>query len=201
MLRKIQEAMRPSKDGLARAFVRLGWTGFWLQVLLGAIPVILMAYYFVFSRSTTGPRNGLPFVEYLTLANFAILVFTTLWALRYTRLGKRMLDPKTYPSESQITSVVWTGLVASTLGMLFSMLVMLIESGQLLFYFLKTPQAGVPVIQTTNADAASWVSAVDMASLVALNLTLMAELVVLVFSLWLLFRTTVNSQQPTADTI
>jgi hypothetical protein len=41
----------------------------------------------------------------------------------------------------------------------------------------------------------SWVSAADMVSLMALTLTLFAELFVLVFSLWLLFRLTLGSSE------
>jgi hypothetical protein len=79
--------------------------------------------------------------------------------------------------------------------MLFSMIVILIEAANLLFYFLKSPQAGIPVIQTSGAEAAHWVSSVDMLSLMALILVLFAELIVLVFSLWLLFRTTLGSPE------
>jgi hypothetical protein len=57
-----------------------------------------------------------------------------------------------------------------------------------LFYFLSTPQGGVPVVQTTQADTASWVSAVDMLSLLALILTLFAELAFLSISQVCLFR-------------
>jgi len=69
------------------------------------------------------------------------------------------------------------------------MLVMIIETAHLLFYFLAAPQGGVPVIQTPGAGPMSWVSAIDMASLMALNFLVFAELVVLIISLWLLFRT------------
>ena len=60
----------------------------------------------------------------------------------------------------------------------------------LLFYFLAAPQGGVPVFQTADAGPTGWVSAVDMVSLMALSLFVFAELVVLILSLWLLFRTT-----------
>jgi hypothetical protein len=81
------------------------------------------------------------------------------------------------------------------------MIVMLVEAASLLFFFLKSPQAGVPVIQMPGTEAAQWVSSVDMVSLMALILTLFSELIVLVFSLWLLFRTTLGSPEfpQTAD--
>jgi hypothetical protein len=181
----------------------LGWAGFWLQLVFGSIPIVVMVYYFAFSRSTSGLRSGFRFIEYLTIANLLILVFTTLWSYLYTRLGKRLLDPERRPPESYILGSVWTGVMASTAGMLFSMIVLLVEAANLLFYFLKAPQAGIPVIQTSGTDAVHWVSSVDMVSLIALILTLFAELIVLVFSLWLLFRTTFGSaefpQTTTAD--
>jgi hypothetical protein len=203
MLQRLLDAIRPSKGrSLARAFTRLGWVGFWLQVVIGSIPIIGMAYFFTFSRSTPRQRSGVPFVEYLTIANLLLLLFMTLWSYRYTRLGKRLMDPEKRPSESDLIGAVWTGVVATTVGMLFSMIVILIEAANLLFYFLKAPQAGMPVIQTGGAEAVYWVSSVDMVSLMALILTLFSELLVLVFSLWLLFQTTLGSPelpQPPAD--
>jgi hypothetical protein len=80
---------------------------------------------------------------------------------------------------------------AGAAGIVFSMLVMLFEVAQLLIHFLRAPQAGVPVIQTTGAGTATWVSAADMMSLMALILSMFGELAFLILSLWLLFRTTV----------
>ncbi len=192
MTNNLMESPQPSGlISLARTFSRLGWIGFWLQIVIGSIPLLLTVYVFVFARLPSGgPRAGLALVEYLTIASLLILVFTTVWFYRYTRLAKRIADPESCPPAPSVTRSVRTGLVASSLGILFSMLVMLIETAHLLFYFLTAPQGGVPVIQTTGGGPASWVSAIDMASLMALSLFVFAELIVLIFGLWLLFRTT-----------
>jgi hypothetical protein len=199
MLKKLRDAIRPKKgSSLARSLIRLGWAGFWLQIVFGSLPVILTVYYFIFSRTDATPRSGLPFVEILTVIDLVILLFTLYWSYRYTRLGRQMLNPEQRPEESSVLSTVWIGVTAGTVGMLFSMIVLLIEAGNMLFYFLRAPQAGIPQIQTTGA--AYVVSSVDMISLMALILTLFAELIVLVFSLWLLFRTTFGSAEfPQAD--
>jgi len=190
MLNTLAKSLQPpGLDNLARTFSRLGRIGFWMQVVMGAMLLILMFYIFVFAGSPSGPRAGLAIVEYLTAAGLLILVFTTIWFHRYIRLARRIADPQSRPPASSVIRSVWTGLVASSLGVLFSMLVMMIETGHLLFYFLAAPQGGVPVFQTPGAGLASWVSAIDMASLMALNLFVFAELIVLIFSLWLLFRT------------
>jgi hypothetical protein len=186
--------VNPTGEGLARAFERAGRLGFWFQVVLGSIPVILMSYNFAFAQSPSGPRAGLPVVEYLTLASLLILIFTTFWFWRYTRLAPTIADPDTRPPRSSLLGTVWTGLVVTVLGVAASLIVMIIEVAHLLFYFLSTPQGGVPVIQTTGGGGASWVSAVDMLSLLALQLTLVAELVAMVIGLWLLFRVSQSSQ-------
>ncbi|WP_295391682.1 DUF3611 family protein [uncultured Thiodictyon sp.] len=196
MLERIVAGFHSSKiDGLAKTFTRIGWTGFWLQLVLGSIPVLLMSYVFVFSGSFSGPRTGLPIVEFLSTANLLVLLFTIVWFYRYTGLAKRIADPQTRPTESAVVGTVWTGLVASSLGLLFSMLVMLLDVGQLLFYFLSAPQAGIQAVQTTTGGSASWVSAVDLVSLMALILTLGAEVVTLVLGLWLMFRTTQTADE------
>ena len=200
MSQQLSNAPGPSRrSSLAKAFSRLGWVGFWVQVVVGSIPVMLMIYVFAFARDTApGTRGGLPLVEYLTVFSLLVLAFTTIWSYRYTRLAKRIDDPQQRTSEVALNRAAWTGVVASTLGIVFSMLVMLVEVSQLLFYFLRAPQAGVPVIQTTGGGPSSWVSAADIMSLMALILSLWAELVVLLFSLWLLFRTRVASVESAA---
>lgn len=193
MLNSVVDGLESAKlDSLAGTFRRLGRVGFWTQVVLGTFPVILMVYVFVFtgSLSVPGTRAGLPVIEYLTALNLLVLVFTTIWFFRYRGLATRIADPAARPTRASLLRTVWTGLVASSLGAVFSMVLLLLEVGQLLFYFLTAPQGGIPTIQAAPAGAAgSWVSAVDVASLMALLFTLSAEVIALVLGLWLLART------------
>jgi hypothetical protein len=192
MLKKLIDTMHVAEiDGLAATFQRSGRVGFWAQIVLGSFPVILMLFIFTFTGNVTGPRAGLPIVGWLTILNMAVLVFTTIWFFRYQGLGKRIADPATRPTESAVAGAVWTGLIASSLGIVFSLMVMLVEVGQLLFYFLAAPQGGIPTLQTTPSSIdGSWVSAVDLASLMMLVLMLAAEVIATMLGMWLLFRTT-----------
>ena len=181
-------------EALARAFSRFGWLGVWSQVTIGAIPVVLTIYAFLFDRNVAaGTRGGLALIEYLTILDLLVLAFTTLWSYRYTRLATQIADPQRRPSLSAMQRAAWTGVTASTVGILLSVLIMLLEAAQLFVYFLRAPQAGIPVIQTTGGGAASWVSAADIMNLLALILSLLIEVVVLAFSLRLLFRSTPTS--------
>lgn len=194
MFKLFRKALWPSRnDSLSHSFAGLGWLGFWMQIAVGAIPLALIIFALAFGRNPApGTRAGFPLIEYLSIAGLLVLAFTALWSFRYTRLAVRLADPTRRPTRTAVQRTVWTGVKASTLGIVLSMLVMLFEVVQLLIYFLRTPQAGVPVIQTTGGPA-SWVSAADIAGLLALLLTMCAEVIVLVFSLWLLFRTTLPS--------
>jgi len=172
---------------LSKLFSKFGWCGFWAQLIIGSLPVLLMAYLFMFAASP-GPRAGFVLVEYLSIANLLTLLFTTLWAFRYTALARKLRLPEPKITYMKLVRTAWVGGSVAILGMVFAVIFMLIEVAHLLFYFLSTPQGGVPVIQTTQSETASWVSAVDMLSLMALLLTLVAELLFLILSLYLLYR-------------
>ena len=191
MLEKLTESLQTSEtDSLEKAFSRWGWCGFWALVGMGAIPIIIMVYTFVFTGRPSGsPRSGLPFVQFFSTVGVLLSVFIALWFYRYTRIAKRIQDPASRPSESSLRRTVWIGLVATNLAILFSMLVLLFEVGTLLFYFLSAPQAGLATIQTTVDGFASWVSAIDIMNLMAVILTLGGEIFALIFGLLLLSRT------------
>ncbi len=191
MLEELTETLRPSRtETLAKAFSRWGRSGFWALVLMGALPLIIMIYTLVSSDRPAGStRSGLPLVQFFSTAGLVLLVFLTLWFHRYTRIAVRLQDPAKRPSDASLRKTVWAGVVAASIAILFSMLVLLLEVGTLLFYFLSAPQAGVPTVQTTGAAVATWVSAVDMMNLMSVILTLGGEIFALIFGLLLLFRT------------
>ena len=190
MLRQLENTLTLSRAGSpAKTFWRLGWVAFWTQIGFGSLPVILVVYALIFDRhSGAGTRAGNPLIEYLTFADLLILAFATVWSYRYTRLARQLADPERQLSQHVLQRAAWIGVAAGAVGIVFSMLIMLFEVAQLLIHFLRAPQAGVPVIQTMGAGTATWVSAADMMSLMALILGMFGELTFLILSLWLLFR-------------
>ncbi|MGD8959295.1 MAG: DUF3611 family protein [Desulfobacteraceae bacterium] len=184
------ESLLPTQtDRVARALMRYGQGGFWSLVLMGAIPVIIMLYTFIFSDRPSGTnRSGLPFVHFFSTMGLALLIFITYWFYRYIQIGKRLQAPGAELNESSLRRTVGTGLAATSLALVFSFLVMLFEVGTLLFYFLSAPQAGLPTFQTTLDGVASWVSAVDMINLLSMVMTLGGEIFAIIFGLLLLYR-------------
>jgi cytochrome b561 len=177
-----------SVEKLARGFIRVGWLGMWGQLILAIIPFFMLGYLIV--RKTTGQQMTFQFTDLVALAGLLILFFTTFWSWRYTRLGKRMLEPERRPTLDKAARVLWVGLWAGVLGVVMSLLLLISSAFRLLFLFMKAPQGGVPVIQTAATDRTYWVSALDVVSLLAELCTLAGELMVLGLTLWLLFRLT-----------
>lgn len=170
---------------LANKFHRYGWLGVWAQLLLGILPLAMLCYMLL--GKATGESITLGLMDYLALAGLVILAFTAFWSYRYTRLARRIADPERRPDWTSVAKMLRVGIWASCIGIVVSLLLLIIEVLRLLFLFLKTPQAGVPVIRTEAGNRTAWVSAIDVVSLLAELCTLIGELMVVAFTLWLLF--------------
>ena len=176
-------------DSLARAFLTTGRLGFWAQVGIGLLSVVMAVSAFIYDPGQgVGTRGAPALIKYLTIVSLLVLAFTMVWSYRYILMGRQIADTTQSPEASKVQRTVWIGVMASALGLILSMLIMLFEAVQLFIYFLRVPKAGVPVVQTT-AGPASWVSAGDMLSLSVIILTAFVEMLVLALGLWLLFRT------------
>lgn len=175
--------------GLARQFSRLGWIGFWIQLVLLFIPIGLLIYVLLLSSPESAQQRGIDLSNYLSLGSLVVMIFTTFWFYRYTRLGRRIGNPDTRPVQSKVTRTLWIGIWACCIGIFFSMLLMISAMGRLLFVLMANPQTGIQIAQALGGDPTKSLSAMDAVSLSSLLFVLTAELVLLVFSLWLLFRT------------
>ncbi len=196
MPNNLSEKWQPAKpETLAKQFSRLGWIGFWIQLALISIPILLLIYVLLLSSPESAQRRGIDLSNYLSYGSLLVMVFTTFWFFRYTRLAKQIADPELCPPQSSVIRTLWIGLWAGCLGILFSMLVMMSSVGRLLFVLMATPQTGFPVVSPVGGDPTTTLSAIDAVSMSALLFTLTAEFIVLAFSLWLLFRVT----RPTAE--
>ena len=187
--------------GLAKQFSKLGWIGFWLQLALLAIPIFLLVYVLTLSSPDSAQAKGIDLGNYLSHGSLLVMVFTTLWFLRYVRLGSRIADPATRPPQAKALKTVWIGLWACCLGIFFSLLLMFSAVGRLLFVLLSNPQTGIQLAPGPGGDPSLSLSAIDAVSMTSLLVILSAELIVLGMTLWLLFRasraSTANEKAPT----
>ncbi len=181
-------AANDNLQSIAGSFKRLGWLGFWIQLVVGLLPLAMLLY--ITLNKVSGGALMFDFTDYLALAGLGILAFTACWSYGYTRLAKRIADPDRCPSWAAVARTLWIGLWAGVTGIFMSVLLLVVEVVRLLILFLHAPQAGVPVIRTETDNRTAWVSAIDVVSLLADLCTLIGELVVIGITLWLLFRIT-----------
>lgn len=182
---------RPSNpQRLAKQFSCLGWIGFWMQLAMVVIPIALLIYVLFFSGPGTAQRRGIELTNYMSYGGLLVMLFTILWFYRYTRLAKRIADPELSPSRDSLIRTLWIGLWASCLGIAFSMLLMMNAVWRMLMVLLATPQTGLAITAPMGGDPVSTLSALDAMSMTVLLVILSAELVLLAFTLWLLFRVT-----------
>lgn len=172
---------------LGRLFFRLGWFGFGIQAVLISVPIILLFYVMFVSSPESVQRKGIDLSNYLSYGSLVVMAFTTYWFFRYTRLAPKIPEPESCPPKSSVLKTIWIGVWASCLGIGFSILLLLRGIWRLLAILLATPQTGIP-FAATGGDPTMILTAFDGISLTTLVLTLSAELIVLAFSLWLLFR-------------
>jgi hypothetical protein len=171
---------------LGQRFRRVGWLGFWLQIVLGAVPVALGTWFYMLSPNVSMPGGRIPLVGLLASCVLLILLFTTVLFFYYTRVGRRLADGTSRWTRPRLKGLVRVGLAASGISVLFSSIIMIGEITHMLLTFLEFPQGGVPVIQTTVQDS-TWISALDVLSLLALALSVAAEILILGLGLWLMY--------------
>lgn len=184
---RMWEPKDPEK--LAKHFLRLGWIGFWIQLVLLTLPVFLLFYVLFVKSSETITSKGIDLSAYLSNGSLLVMLFTTFWFYRYTKLAPKILAPELRPSHNSVAKTIWVGLWASVVGVFFSMMLMINAVTRLLFVLLATPLTGVPVA-AAGSNPGHTLSAIDAVSLASLLFTLSAELTVLLFSIWLLFKIT-----------
>jgi len=179
---------------LAAQFRRFGLTGFWVQIVLGIVPVASAGLILLSTPGNLFLSARTQLLGVLSTLSLGLLVFTAIWFLLYARLGRRIAAGATTDRRALKRRVKF-GIIVSLAAILLSTIVILLEVAYLLFILLDAPQGGIPVI-ATDPGATSGISAVDMLSLLALNFTVTAEIVVLGLGLMLLWRVTTCGASP-----
>jgi hypothetical protein len=179
-----------TRGRIAHQFSFFGRVGFYLQLTLLVVPILLSVYVLLFRRPDQGGSRGIDLGNYLSFGSLLVMIFTTYWFFRYMQLGERIKDPQKCPSPSLLVTTLWIGLWAGCLGLVFSMLLLFGAAGRLLFVLLANPQSGMLVAPSLGTSPTYSISAFDAVSLTTLLIMLAAELVVLGITLWLLFKIT-----------
>ena len=176
---------------LGKLFLRLGWISFWMQFVLGIIPVLLLIFATLFRGARTdGP--GTTTEVSLAYASMLFLLFSLVWSFRYTRMGRAFFKPEGRPTPAQVSRVLRVGLLGNLLGMICTMVVAMGAVGGMLFAALSLPQGAIPTLGSPQLSGVGrhWIVPLDVVWLQALLNNMTAQLVGLIVTLFLLNRIT-----------
>ncbi len=181
----------PSPRQIAVTFRRLGWIGFGCQVVLGLIPFMVGTFQWFFSlknlpMGVPNSRNIWGFVDILTL------LFTIYWCFRYTRLASKLESSNQRPSKASVIREVWIGIIANVGVIFLAALIGMVTVGGLLYIILSLHQGAATILQPTPGgkviNPGPIIVPMDMLGLLAVMNVILAGLVGVIVSLWLLYR-------------
>ncbi len=172
-----------------------GWASFWIQIVLGVISAIVLAFAGsglgrattttvapngVPVRSVSSPETGIGLL--LAVLGLLVLFAGALWAFRYTRFSRRLktLDAQTRPRPSSLIQALRIGLMINLVGMLFSIFGAQAIVGSLVG---KSAAQGFAVF---SGGSLNFITPLDIFLVQANTNTIMAHFAGLVATLWLL---------------
>ena len=179
----------PSPQQIARSLRWLGWGGFWLQTLLGFVPLLVVVTT-VLSR--TGQQSGgFSFGIGLAIFCLIILIFSIYWCYRYTKLARKVERADSRPAKAQVNRDLRLGLLANLGIMVIAVLVALLRVGELTVRMLILP-AGSTVLAPSQAGTMLTQGAIitpsNMITIQAMISAVAAGLIGVIVALLLIFQ-------------
>jgi hypothetical protein len=184
------EASPSTPRQISQSLHWLGWTGFWLQALLGFIPILVMIVNVLF---TPRPQQlgGFSPGFWLAIVASIILLFSIYWCFRYTRLASKVEDRELRPAKAEVIRDLKLGLVANLGLMACAVFIALLRVSGLTFKMLTVPQGATLIApnQTgTVVTPGALVTPSNMIAIQAMVSAIAAGLVGVLIALLLLNR-------------
>jgi hypothetical protein len=185
-----------SPQRMASSFRRLGWVGFWLQVFLGFIPILVLMIKVLSGQSRVNTSWGL----FLVIACLLALLLAIYWCFQYVRLARKLRDVDNRPTRAAVMRSLWMGLTINIVGMICAVLIAMKLIGKLTLNMLRLPQGATvitPGIGGTSFYQNQLLTPSDMITVQATINVIAAELVGIIIALLLLRKMMKHSFHPT----
>lgn len=169
---------------IAAQLRRVGWTGFWLQLVLAVVSSLIFLFSLPFaSTGASNPGTGGSLL--FAIGGLLILYGSTYWSFRYVIVSRKLKNPDLRPKKAETIQIVRWGLLCSILGMGSSVMGAESIAGTLLGKSLSTAVPGA----IFSPDALSKIiQPLDIFIVLANTHTITAHFIGIVCSLWLLDR-------------
>jgi hypothetical protein len=169
---------------IASQLRRVGWAGFWLQLVLAVVSSLIFLFAIPFaSTGASNPGTGGSLL--FAVGGLMALFVSTYWSFRYVITSRKLKNPDLRPKKAETIKLVQWGLMSSILGMGSSVLGAESIAGTLLGKSLSS----VTSFAMFNPDALSKIiQPLDIFIVLANTHTITAHFIGIVGSLWLLDR-------------
>jgi len=166
---------------LGQELQRFGWIGFWTQVVLGFVSlliiiIVIFSRSFNLNRSQNSPTLGLV----LAITGLVFLGVSIYCCYRYPQLGRRLDRPEKRPTKEHVIRSLNIGLWVNVAGMVFTVAAAEWNVGMLLLKVLSIPQGAA--VYATNV----LIEPLEIFIIQAKVNTIAAQLTGIIVALWLL---------------
>ncbi len=166
---------------LGQELRRFGWIGFWTQVVLGFVSlliviIVIFSRSFNLNRSQDSPTLGLV----LAITGLVFLGVSIYCCYRYPQLGRRLDRPEKRPTKEHVIRSLNIGLWVNVAGMVFTVAAAEWNVGMLLLKVLSIPQGAA--VYATNV----LIEPLEIFIIQAKVNTIAAQLTGIIVALWLL---------------
>jgi hypothetical protein len=187
MFERSGSSVSPSLKDIARTFRLAGWIGFWVQLVLTVVSSIILLFAGALSRTPganqNSPTTGIGIL--VTVFGIFVLFFNMYWALfRYIPIGRKLDgSPSNRPKRHETIQVLRIGLIASLIGMLFSLL-----GAQATVGLLAAKAFNQGIGGFVNTDPSKFIQPLDILVVQASVNVILAQFFGITAALWLLNR-------------
>jgi hypothetical protein len=174
---------------IAAQLRRVGWMGFWLQLVLAVVSSLI--FLFAIPFASTGARNpGTGGSLLFAVCGLLVLYASTYWSFRSVTIARKLKNPDLRPKKAETIKHIQWGLMASTVGMGLSVMGAESIAGTLLGKSLSSASS----FAMFSPDALSKIiQPLDIFIVLANTHTITAHFIGIVGSLWLLTQLTKQS--------
>ncbi len=175
---------------IAAQLRRVGWAGFWLQLILAIVSTLI--FLFAIPFASTGARNpGTGGSLLFAVGGLVSVYISTYWSFRYISIGRKLKNPDLRPKKADTVKLIQWGLLCSVLGLGSSVMGAESIAGTLLGKSLSLAQP----FAVYSPDALSKIiQPLDIFIVLANTHTITAHFIGIIGSLWLLSKLSKSGQ-------
>ncbi len=164
---------------------RVGWLGFWSQLVLAVVSTAIFIFAIAISGSSANnPATGGSLL--FSLGGLLLLYGSTFWSFNYMQLARKLKNPDLRPKKADTIQAIERGILLSVLGIGSSVLGAEAIAGTLLAKSFSSFSISIGLFNP--AALKNIIDPLDISIVLANTHTITAHFIGIVSSLWLLSK-------------